>query len=180
MSPPSQQSSLTSTTPAQLTTTLQHLGVRYLRSPAAAPQAENIAPADLLAGLAASPEARLRLALIPLLLWRPDLAVDAAQVEPYLVARPRLFLQCYYTAALLLQRINTDRLVPLGAGRETLPDLFSSRLDLSLTGDAHQDLWRLAHRQAQLSAEQANWLGTYYHAARTFIERLEREAQWIR
>jgi hypothetical protein len=167
-------------TSAQLAAALQRLGVSFLFSPLSPLIDAPLDSASLIAGLAASPEARLRQALIPLLLWRPDLAHYARQAEPLLPPRPRLFLQCYYTAAMLLQNMYASSLRLLGAGEDALPDLFSSRLGLSQAGDAHQRLARLAQRQAQLSGEQANWLGTYQHAASTFIHHLERETVWSR
>lgn len=164
-----------STSPAQLAAELQRLGVCFLLSPALPAPDPPLDHASLLSGLAASPEARLRQALIPLLLWRPNLAHYATQAEPFLSARPRLFLHCYYTAALLLQQLYAPRLRTLGAGESALPDLFSSRLGLSPDGDPLQRLARLAQCQTLLSGEQANWLGTYHHAALTFIRHREQE-----
>ncbi len=166
--------------PSQLASALQRLGVRFLLSPSDLPDDEPLDPASLIAGLASSPEARLRQSLIPLLLWRPDLAQYALQVEPLLTPRPRLFLHCYYTAALLLQILHTPRLCALGAGEQALPDLFSSQLGLPKVGDEDQRLTQLAQRQAELSGEHANWLGTYQHAANAFIHHLEQEAVWSR
>lgn len=173
-------SPLAPATSAQLASALQRLGVRFLFSPLSPLADAPLDSASLIAGLATSPEARLRQALIPLLLWRPDLAHYASEVEPLLPPRPSHFLQCYYTAAMLLQIMYAPSLRLLGAGEQALPDLFSSLLDLPQAGDIHQRLARLAQRQAQLSGEQANWLGTYQHAASTFIHHLEREAVWSR
>ena len=164
----------------QLTSALDRLGVRILTNSTDTDPAESLDPVALIAGLAGSSVARLRQALIPLLLWRPDLANDAAQVDPLLEDRPRIFLHCYYTAAMLLQMRYRSRLRAIGAGAEILPDLFSSRIGLLVTGDPDQHLENLAERQAQLTGENINWLGTYHHAASSFIKHLEWEIAWSR
>ena len=164
----------------QLASALDRLGIHFLTNSTPTDLVESLDPVTLIAGLAGSSEARLRQALIPLLLWRPDLAHDAARVDPLLDDRPRIFLHYYYTAAMLLQMQHGFRLRALGAGAEVLPDLFSSRIGLPVTGDPDQRLERLANLQAKLTGENINWLGTYHHSASSFIKHLEWEIAWSR
>ena len=64
-------------------------------------------PAALLAGLAASADARVQLALIPLLLVRPDYSQEALVVAHQLQGRSNIIFCYYYTAAVYLQRQHT-------------------------------------------------------------------------
>jgi hypothetical protein len=78
----------------------------------------------------------------------------------------------------LLQRQHARRLQTLGASSLPLPDLFSHQLGLPLVASPKQRLAALAARQSQLSNESLNWLGTYQHAAETFLRHLELQAAW--
>ena len=160
-----------------LASELNRLGVPSVRGASGSAPAE---PAYLLADLAASREARLRVAIIPLLLWRPRLASAAPAAVERLSARAQTVLKCYYTAALLLHRKHARRLSALGAGRQPLPDYFSRQLGLARTGGFDERLAALARRHAVLSGEAINWLGTYEHAADSFLARQERAQQWAR
>ena len=156
---------------------LNRLGVPYVRGAGGSAPAE---PTSLLAGLAASSEARLRLAIIPLLLWRPRLASAAQEAMERLPANAQMVLRCYYTAALILREKHARRLAILNAEALPLPDYFSRQRRLALSGDCDDRLAALARRQATLSGDAINWLGTYEHAADTFLARQERAQQWIR
>jgi hypothetical protein len=46
-----------------------------------------------------------------------------------------------------------------------LPDLFTNELALQPCATVDEQLYNLAKRQAELSGEEINWLGTYEHAA---------------
>ena len=156
----------------RLVAELERLGLRYLsRGPLPEPIAP-LAPEALISGLAASPEARLRAALVPLFLWRPDYAGAALAVSEGLNDKARIKLLCYYSAAVALQRRYVERGVEahLGAhGRAPLPDLFASALGLPPMVDPTIRLSVVAERHAQLSGESINWLGTYENAASTFL-----------
>jgi hypothetical protein len=59
-----------------------------------------------------------------------------------------------------------------------LPDLFSASLSLLDSGEPGQRLKMLAERQAELSGENINWLGTYRHAIGSFVSFKEKELVW--
>ncbi|MEW5828050.1 MAG: hypothetical protein AB1846_04100 [Chloroflexota bacterium] len=123
-------------------------------------------PARLIAALAQSEEARLRLSLIPLFLEHPEFAAHARSVARKLAPPARLTLQCYYSASLWLgQRYQPQR--------ASLPDHFSRELGLQVTNDPETNLSLLAQRHQQLSGAQVNWLGTYQHAAQIWLKSLE-------
>lgn len=159
----------------ELAAELDRLGIHFVRNDAAAALRRPLPAEDLIAGLACSDEARLRLAIIPLLLWRPDYASAVPAVVAGLSAGPRVLLQCYYTAAMLLQPQYESDLAVLRGWRETLPDL-DFGLGLGSDGNAGRRLEALAQRQAELSGESINWRGTYEHAARVFVARLSQGA----
>jgi hypothetical protein len=163
----------------QLVAELDRLGVNFVRRSSHEAINDPLEPVQLVAGLASSHEARLRLALIPLLLWRPEYAKAAEESASLLNDTSLLTLQCYYTAAMLLQTVNAGRLHRLGARSDVLPDLFSLQLDLSEAGGPTRRLKRLAKRQAARSREEINWLGTYQHAVESFIHQKEQELDWI-
>lgn len=172
---PSHQDFLTSD---HLAYELGRLGVPFVRSETGAALPTSIPPAQLLAALAASDEARLRLALIPLFLMHPDYAAHAPEVAVQLAPVPRLLFRCYYTAAMLLQQIHAERLHSIVGPLVALPDLFSSELGLPQVGRPLDRLQLLAVRHASLSGYPINWLGTYQHAAERLLTHMEKAAQW--
>ncbi len=161
----------------QLVAELDALGVHFLRGAKAAEPTGQIAPASLMALLAANPEARMRLALIPLLLRRPDYAyyVGAALQD---AATGQLVLKCYYTAARYLQQKYRARLEHSIGHTTPLPDLFSDELGLKPSADPDEGLSDLAQRHTYLSGKAINWLGTYEHAAQRWLAALERAQRW--
>jgi hypothetical protein len=165
-------------TSTQLVTELDALGVHFLQGGNDPGAAGKVDPVTLLAALAASDEARLRLALIPLLLQRPDFAAHASLVVQRLPAPARIVFKCYYTAALLLQKKHMSHLEALLGKRDSLPDLFSAELDVLAPHNPEAGLRALAERQSMLSGKSINWLGTYEHAARRFLIHLERKKSW--
>ena len=153
----------------RLVAELERLGLRYLsRGPLPEPNTP-LTPEALISGLAASPEARLRAALIPLFLWKTAHAASALAVAVALNGRARITLLCYYSAAVALQRRYAATLSNLGCPDVSLPDLFAVTLDLPPLDDPESRLAAVAERHAQLSGEAINWLGTYEHAAATFL-----------
>ncbi|MEO7704946.1 MAG: hypothetical protein ABIV92_09930 [Thermoflexales bacterium] len=96
---------------------------------------EALLPVRLLSGLATSPDARVQLGLIPLLLRRPEKAVALQEVAMSLGGRARIRLMCYATAAALLQLEHWERLLLATHATEPLPDFFSSDLDLAPDND---------------------------------------------
>jgi len=137
----------------------------------------------LLEGLARSSDARVRSAIIPLLLRHPEFAPSVSSTVRRLDAgaAARATLECFYTAAMLLQKKYVERLARLFGIQPTLADLFSAEMDLELADDMETSLMRLGERNAALRGLELNWVGTYEHAARTWLEyvewRVKREAK---
>lgn len=161
---------------ARLVAELDALGVHFLQGAAPA-EAGRMTPGALLAALAASDEARLRLALIPLLLRRPEFTAYVRQAAPP-DAAAQLVLTCYYTAALYLQQKYRPRLEKIVGHVPMLPDLFSAELGLPAAPNPDAGLQSLAQRHAALSGKAINWLGTYEHAAQRWLTHIERRQTW--
>lgn len=135
-------------------------------------------PAVLMASLAASDEARLRLALIPLLLRHPEFALHAGSALQLMTPQVQTGFKCYYTAALLLQQKHRDRLETVFSRVHSLPDLFSAELQMSDWPDPDTGLRALADRQKALTGRSINWLGTYEHGAMRLLRTLEGRKRW--
>jgi len=150
----------------QLTNALHTLGVRFLMGGGHGDEALHKQPARLIAALAESKEARLRLSLIPLFLEHPEFSVHVRAVVKTLPPSARLTLQCYYSAAVRLRQKYQPRKKPL-------PDYFSKELKAPPAADPEESLRGLAKRHRELSGTQVNWLGTYQHAAQVWLKGLE-------
>lgn len=158
---------------------LNALGVHFL-SGGDGRQQPNLTPAALLMGLAVSNDTRVQLALIPLLLVRPDYGQEAQWAATQLQGRPYLLFCCYYTAAVYLQHIYTSKLQAVQLPINPLPNLFAAELQLPLHDNGEQALRILAIRQQQLLQDTANWFGAYEHAVQRLIRRRQAEIQWSR
>lgn len=137
-----------------------------------------LAPAPLMSALISHPEARLRLALIPLLLRQPEFSAYAPQVADALREPTRITFQCFYTAAYLLQAKYLPRLEAILGDQQRLPDLFAAELGVLAQKDIEATLRALGKRQQVLSSEALNWHGTYEHGAQRLVTRLETERRW--
>ncbi|MBI3169255.1 MAG: hypothetical protein HYZ22_12300 [Chloroflexi bacterium] len=134
-----------------------------------------LAPAKLIASLAQSQNARVRLSLIPLLLRHPEFSSEVKKADKSLLAQPsQLVLRFYYTAATILQRKYWDRLGKLFGRQTQLPDLFSQKLGVLLSENPDEALTNLAQRHQVLSGQAINWHGTYEHAAERLIKHMEK------
>jgi hypothetical protein len=150
----------------QLVDALRALDVNFIMGGERKDESLRKQPARLIAALAESEESRLRLSLIPLFLEHPEFAARVRGIAKKLNPSARLTLQCYYSAAVWLQKIYQPR----GA---SLPDHFSKELGLHLTDDPEENLRNLAKCHEKLSGAQVNWLGTYRHAAQVWQKGLE-------
>ncbi|MCC7119564.1 MAG: hypothetical protein IT310_13650, partial [Anaerolineales bacterium] len=83
----------------QLTNSLHALGVKFIMGGHSEIEALHKHPALLIAALAESDDARLRLSLIPLFLEHPEFSDYVQQAARRLDASAQLTLQCYYSAA---------------------------------------------------------------------------------
>ena len=163
-------------TATQLVDALHTLGVPFLRGGSGVVYWAE--PSVLLAGLAESDEARLRLALIPLLLTHPHFSADINIALKGLSPAAAITLRCYYTAAYWLQSKYHARIERCLDAMPSLPDLFSAELALPSDVTAEQALHLLATRQQELTGRVLNWHGTYEHALKTWLQHLELQRQW--
>jgi hypothetical protein len=157
----------------QLAGALEALGIQFIMGRSSIDKGLHKHPARLIAALAESNESRLRLSIIPLFLEHPEFAAHVRGAANQVHPAGRLMLQCYYTAAVWLQRKYSSHIDQLIGKKEFLPDYFSSGLGLQNTDDPTINLQRLAERHRKLSGAQVNWLGTYEHAAEVWIKGLE-------
>lgn len=132
-------------------------------------------PYNLIALLAQSENARIRLALIPLFLRHPEFFIEVEKADKTLLSQlNKLVLHFYYTAAVLLQRKYQERLSGIFGTQTQLPDLYSSKLGVLLDTNSDVSLANLSKRHQTLSGQFINWLGTYEHAAERLIKHMEK------
>jgi len=112
----------------QLVTELNVRGIHFLTGGDTRGVEPNLSPTELLAGLVEQPEARLRLAVIPLLLCRSSFASVVPDVLHQVNEPAQVTLKLYYVAAMLLQQLHAERLRKLLGQWEPLPDLFFRRV----------------------------------------------------
>ena len=163
----------------RLVAELELLGIRYL-SRSTETRARRVRPPDaLLADLVRQPSARVRNAVIAVLLSQPDYA----QAVPAALERLRFdeqqSLRLFYTAAALLQQAHAARLLPF-VGDRRLPDRFAAELDLPPTASTRERLGALGRRHRQETRTTVNWVGTYESVVRCLLRSWELEARWNR
>lgn len=156
----------TTTTGEQLASALHILGVNFIRGGKGADEALHNHPSRLIAALAQSDEARLRLSLIPLFLEHPEYASRVRAAAKKLDPSAQLTLQCYYSAAVWIAKKYQLNI--------SLPDHFSKDLNLTPSDDPDENLRALANRHAELSGSYVNWLATYQHAEQVWRKGFER------
>jgi hypothetical protein len=164
----------------RLVTELNRLGVHFVTGGELEWSAPSLPPAELLAGLAAQSEARLRLALIPLLLVHPELATTLPEALARLSEQEQLTLKLFYTAAVILQQCHAEQLRALLGRYDPLPDHFATELGIPTVGDCLDRLKHLGERHQALSGLAINWVGTYRHAVDRLLRQLSLEVQWSR
>lgn len=158
----------------QLVAELAQLGVGYLSR-----QTEDLAPVRapqiILAELVRQRSSRVRIALISLLLAKPEYAMLIPAVLKRLNPKEAQILKILYTAAVYLQQLNAEFLKDFqkSSWRE-LSDLFS--MELGVTGSSPEArLQVLAELQAQWTGAHLNWFGTFENAARNLMRRWQLE-----
>lgn len=159
--------------PADLAHVLDVVDVPFVAGGSQSTKSRMPQPAALLAALASCEEARLRLALIPLLLRHPEYARHARSALCQMIPSAKIGFKCYYTAAVLLQRKYRERLTALLGDTVLLPDLFSGEVGMKDCSDPEQDLRALADLQKALTGRLINWQGTYEHGAQRLLRTLE-------
>ena len=163
---------------ADLAYALDVLEVPFIAGGFRSPAFQMPQPAELMVSLATSEEARIRLALIPLLLCHPEFSHYVASTVRRMPPTVQTGFKCYYTAAMLLQQKHWKRLAALFGSVNPLPDLFSSELLVHSWSDPDGGLALLAERQTMLTGRAINWLGTYEHGAERLLRTLERRTEW--
>ena len=164
--------------PAHLLAELNRLGLHFVVGSLPEREERALAPGELIAGLVNQSDARLRLALIALFLYEPHIARAVPEALRALSAYGKTQLKLFYSAARMLQFLYAPRLRPFIGDWYDLPDLFAADLGLSQTKNEAYQLKELSQLHQQLSGIQANWLGTYQHAAQRLLARLAQEASW--
>ena len=162
-------------TPPELVGALDALGIVFL---AGGTSDVHLSPIELLQGLSRAPEARLRSAIIPLVLRHPEFAPDARAAAQSLTGVPRVTLECYYSAGFVLQSKYRERLERMFGPQTRLPDWFSAGLGLARFAGVDADLRALGDRHAVLTGLPLNWVGTYLHSAERFMRHCEAEERW--
>jgi hypothetical protein len=163
----------------ELVAELELLGIRYLSRQSSYQASQVRSPERLLADLVRQPHARVRAAVIVLLLSRPEYAEAVPAALRQLSSQDRLTLQSLYTAAVLLQREYVDRLRPLVGDRwRWLPDLLSDELGLPAVGAPREKLRLLDLEMRYRTGAMVNWMGTYEAVVKKFIRDRERRAAW--
>ena len=162
----------------RLVAELELLGITYLsrREPTSVDSVR--APHELLSDLIRQPSARVRGALIAVLLLHPDLATAVPAAMSRLSQGEQTTLQILYTASVILQAKYADRLQIIAPSTRPLPDLFSSGLGLLRSGSPDDQLFALGQIHHHLSRSHVNWAGTYDNVAQHLVNRLERERLW--
>lgn len=163
---------------ASLIAELAALGLHFVVGNEERHPSSQLTPPELIAGLAQQADARLRMALIALFLYRSDLATAVPTALSLLNEKDQMQLQLLYTAAVLMQQRHEARLKQIESYLQPLPDYFSRSLGLDPFDSTQTLLRQLSHRHREFSGIAANWLGTYYYAANRLITRLEKEAAW--
>lgn len=156
---------------------LELLGIRYLsrRTPT---RAERVRPPDvLLADLVRQPSARVRAAVIAVLLARPEYAEIIPDTLERLRPSEQWTLRFFYTAAVLLQRKHAERL-PLPVRGKWLPNRFADELALPTCATIGEQLVALGQKHQQQTHTVINWLGTYENVVHHLLRSWELEMGW--
>lgn len=95
--------------PKQLIDNINRIGVHFLVDVSYSESTDTLIPAKLLAGLTAQSNARMRSALIAVLLKRSDFAKDVHKALELMDEPLKLTFELYYTAAHYLQKICGSR-----------------------------------------------------------------------
>ena len=163
----------------KLVAELELLGIGYL-SRQTNYRADTIRPNEvLLADLMRQPSARVRAAVIAVLLSRSEYADNVPAALQRLQPFEELTLRFLYTAAMLLQRDYSSRLRAFTPSRrQWLPDFFSTQLGLSTDGTPRDRLIALGNEHRRQTGVVANWVGTYENVVQRLLRHWELASQW--
>ncbi len=157
----------------QLVSELWARDVRFLMGEQLTPEPV-LDPSHLIASLAQSDNARVRMALIPLFLRHPEFSEEVERAENLISSQDDLrYLHFYYTAARLLQEQYWQQIKRFLIDPPKLQDLFSGKLGISLHKHPGVALKQLAEHHKISSGQKINWLGTYNHGADVWLKVME-------
>ena len=163
----------------RLVAELELLGVHYL-SRHTSERAGSVRPPDaLLADLVRQPSARVRAAVIAVLLAHPEYSDAVPAALERLRPGERLTLRLFYTAAVLLQQEHGERLQPFVTGCR-LPDRFAADLGLPDVASPGERLAALGQQHRQQTRVDLNWVGTYESVVRCLLRSWKSEVLWNR
>ena len=167
----------------QLVAELHRLGVRHLSRSSTDTPDTPLSPSDLIAGLAQSPDARIRGALILLFLRHPEFAEEVPLLASQLSRADALTLKMHYQAAVYLQRELKPELRPMLPNWRRLPDLFAGEFGLPsassippLPQSSLPALAALGKVHTRLSGREINWAGSYRQNIPRFLNLLRRDS----
>jgi hypothetical protein len=166
------------TEPTQLIDNMNRIGVHFLVDESYSESTNPLSPAELMAGLVVQSDARLRLALVAVLLQHSDYAKDAHQALALMDKPHKLIFKLYYTAAYYLQNVYANQLQDVLNPYDGLPDYYSEELKIEKNNSATDQLKQLAERHKEITGLPLNWYGTYNSAAQRVITRLKKERAW--
>jgi len=149
-------------------------GVTYLAGGRGLPSA--ISDAELIRTLVESDDARLRLAIIPLFLSRPDLNASVPAIIKQLSPERALDLKQRYMAAVCLQRFWRTRLNQTIGQNALLPDLYSGELGLpSLNVQHGKHTLNALAKQMSRTHDEVDYLASFNKTFEHFIRQREIE-----
>ena len=149
-------SSTSLVTGEQMASALHILGVNFLFGETSADAFLHKQPDRLIAVLAESHEARLRLSLIPLFLEHPEFSKHVRKAAQGLGKSTQVILQCYYTAAVLLQKKHCAEL-DLLIGKKQSFQIYFPKLGFQTTADPEQDSSLAKRHEIFVGCESTGW-----------------------
>lgn len=161
-----------------LVNSINLMGIVFFPSSIKSNHADLLPPEIIFAELSMHEDVRMRLAIIAILLQRPDLASFAANAMAKISINYKNTFMVYYTAACLLQQIYADEWNKIFETYVPIPDKYSGDLNLSKKGTAEDRLRELSKRQAEITGMPLNWFGTFSHTGRRIIEWLKKQQSW--
>ena len=164
----------------QLIGAMDRLGVHFIIGDNLPDTVDCLSPAELMAGLVVHNDARIRLSLIPLLLQHPEYSEFVQEALDMLDDAQKMIFKLYYTAASLLQLVYYDQIIGLVEGSQIICDHFFKELAIRDEGTAKERLRELAKRHQEITKLPVNWYGTYHHAAKRILTRMQREREWAK
>jgi hypothetical protein len=163
----------------RLVAELQRLGIRYI-SRKESFQARSVRPPRrLLADLVGQPSSRVRMAIIPLLLAKPQFSDAVPAVIKDISDDEAFLMKILYTAAMYLQQIYAEQQARyLDPGDRFLADRYSAELGLPEGLDARAALHALGQLHKTATALNINWAGTYENAVQKWLRQMALEEKW--